>query len=656
MGDNSYFNRDLSWLSFNGRVLQEAAGAEVPLMERVRFLSIYSSNLDEFYRVRMPVLMVLSETETYTAAGATINRQLNLFGGILTGRLIPQLKEKGIYLVYNEEVPPEVAEQATAYFFSTIAAFLRIVRLEADEDFFPGNNNLYMAVFLRSGDREEIAILNIPSGEVARFYTVHAGGIRYILFIDDLIKAQLPFLFPGLTVTGAYNIKITRDAELDLRDEYQGDLAGEIEKQLRRRDLGLATRFLYPSGLSFGLLQRLVRHFNLFHANLVAGGTYHNLKDLSGLPVSDRALQYTPWPPLRQGLWRAAVPGAAVSSGVFSLFDAITRGDRLIHPPYHSYDPVLRFFNEAAIDPTVEEVFVTLYRVASHSLIVHALMTAAANGKQVTVFVELKARFDEENNIRWAKKMKEAGVKIIYSIPGLKVHAKVALVKRRQAGRLQYVGLLSTGNLNESTARFYTDHVLLTARPELLRELELLFIFLPRRRKPDSPELIPFQHLLVSQFNLLRRFTEMIDREIGHAREGQPAAIRIKLNNLEERTLIDKLYEASQAGVEITLVVRGICCLVPGIPGLSERIRVLRIVDRYLEHGRIWIFHNNGAESVYLGSSDWMDRNIYRRIEVCFPLYDPALKNEILRLMDLQTGPSAQESIYQFLQQQNNPV
>ena len=663
MEDTSYLDRDLSWISFNERVLQEAADAEVPLMERIRFLSIYSSNLDEFYRVRMPVLMILGATEIYTEAGTAIKRQLELFGSILAGRLIPGLMENSIDLVYNRDLPPAVRKQATAYFFSTIAAFLRIIRLDTDEDFFPENNKLYIAVFLRSGTQDEIAVLNIPSDELPRFYTVQTAGVRYILLIDDLIKAQLPFLFPGLTVTGAYNIKITRDAELDLQDEYQGDLADEIEKQLRKRDQGLATRFLFPSGLPFGFLQRLIRHFNLFHANLVEGGNYHNLKDLSALPVADAALQYVPWPPLEQDF----------ASGPGSLFDAIGERDRLVHPPYHSYDAVLRFFCESATDPTVEEIFVTLYRVASHSLIVHALMTAAANGKSVTVFVELKARFDEENNIRWAKKMKAVGVKIIYSIPGLKVHAKVALVKRRRAGRMQYFGLLSTGNLNESTARFYTDHVLLTARPELLRELELLFIFLTRRRKPDRPDLIPFQQLLVSSFNLLARFTGLIDREIGHARERRPAHIRIKLNNLEERMLIDKLYEASRAGVQVDLIIRGISCLIPGVPGQSERIRVRRIVDRYLEHGRIFVFHNNGDEEVFLGSSDWMDRNIYRRIEVCFPLYDPAAKREILRLMALQWAPEAgggpvsaagpggapppapQEAIYQFLEQ-NEPA
>ena len=416
MEDTSYLDRDLSWISFNERVLQEAADAEVPLMERIRFLSIYSSNLDEFYRVRMPVLMILGATATYGEAGAAIKRQLELFGSTLVGELVPGLKENGIELVYNRDIPPAVREQVTAYFFSTVAAFLRIVRLDTDQEFFPENNKLYMVVFLRSGTGEEVAVLNIPSDEVSRFYTVRAAGVRYILLIDDLIRAQLPFLFPGLTVAGAYTIKITRDAELDLQDEYRGDLAEEIEKQLRKRDQGLATRFLYPAGLPFGLLQRLVRHFNLFHAILVEGGNYHNLKDLSALPVSDKTLQYEPWPPLEQDF--ATGPG--------SLFDAIGERDRLVHPPYHRYDAVLRFFSESATDPAVEEIFVTLYRVASDSLIVHALMTAAANGKSVTVFVELKARFDEENNIRWAKKMKDAGVKIIYSIPGLKVHAKVA--------------------------------------------------------------------------------------------------------------------------------------------------------------------------------------------------------------------------------------
>lgn len=322
--------------------------------------------------------------------------------------------------------------------------------------------------------------------------------------------------------------------------------------------------------------------------------------------------------------------------GQDGIFEYMRQKDRLVHTPYMSYDAVLRFFNEAAIDADTEEIYTTMYRVASDSKIARALITAAKNGKKVTAFIELKARFDEANNIKWGKVMKNAGVAIIYSIPGLKVHAKVALVKRREHGRLQYYGLFSTGNFNENTARVYTDHILATAGHLLLRELELLFIFLAKRRKPRADEKELFQHLLVAQFNLRDRFMELMEKEIANKRKGGPAGIRIKLNNIEEETLINQLYAASNAGVTVELMVRSICRVVPGVKGMSENIRVKRIVDRYLEHGRVFIFHNNGNPLVFIGSSDWMNRNIYSRIEVCVPVNDEQLKEELISIVNLQ--------------------
>jgi polyphosphate kinase len=319
----------------------------------------------------------------------------------------------------------------------------------------------------------------------------------------------------------------------------------------------------------------------------------------------------------------------------------IAAGDRMIHAPYQSYDTILRFFNEAAIDPSVEEIYTTLYRVASHSRIVQALISAAKNGRKVSVLVELKARFDEANNIRWAKQMKAAGIKIIYSSNALKVHAKIALVKRKHSSA-PYLGLLATGNLNETTAHFYTDHILLTAHQPMLEEMETLFVFLAKRKKPDEADKLVFNHLLVAQFNLQQRFLQLVDREITNAAQGLPATITIKLNNLEEEVLINKLYEASRAGVTIRLIVRSICRLVPGIKGESDNISIKRIVDRYLEHGRVFIFHNNGSEETYMGSADWMNRNIYRRIEVCFPVYDTTLREELRHIIHLQWQDNVQ--------------
>ncbi len=363
----------------------------------------------------------------------------------------------------------------------------------------------------------------------------------------------------------------------------------------------------------------------------MGGGQYHNLKDFMGFPVSSPKLSNQNWPKLCN---TDLIDG--------SLTEAIYKNDIIVHTPYQSYDSVLRFFNEAAIDAQVREIYVTLYRVASDSKIVNALISAAKNGKKVTVLVELKARFDEANNIKWAKKMKDAGVDIIYSVTALKVHAKVALVKRQIGDRMRYVGLFATGNFNESTAAFYTDHILMTANKEMLREVELLFIFLAKRVKPTSADQVNFKHLLVAQFNLQQVFLNLIDREIEHAKQGKPSGITIKMNNLEEKVLINKLYEASSAGVKIEMIVRSICRLIPGVAGMSENIKVTRIVDRYLEHGRVFIFNNLGKYDVYLGSADWMNRNIYRRIEVCFPVYDEQIKKEMLDIIAIQKQDNVQ--------------
>lgn len=672
MTDYSYLDRDLSWLDFNYRVLEQAAAEDTPLLEKIRFLSIYCSNLDEFYRVRIPALAALQKiknlkdgvatatpaTDLLQQIGTRMNGQLEHFGQLLTTKVLPALTAEGIRFIYHEPLPAEVLKAAGDYLLTTVLAFLQPIYLSrAADGFFPKNEQLYfLLVANHNAPGEELIILNIPSDALPRFFDVTVGGTRYILFIDDIIRYHLDLIFPGIRLSEAYSIKITRDAELDLEDEYEGNLAEKIEKKLAKRDSGLATRLLHEPGIPFQALESLIWQLNLEGASIVPGGRYHNLRDLTAFPIKDPSLSYTPWPGLPVNEGHSANDGHPVNDGQPAhLLEAIAEKDLLLHPPYEKYDPVLRFFNEAAIHPDVEEIYTTMYRVAKDSLIVHAMISAARNGKKVTVFVELKARFDEANNLRWAKKMKEAGVKIVYSIPFLKVHAKVALVKKRLDGRVRYFGLLATGNLNENTARFYTDHVLLTGQHDLVRELELLFIFLAKRKDPRKSEKIPFQHLLVARFNLQERFLGLIDREINHARAGAAAAITIKMNNLEEQIMINKLYEASEAGVRIQLLVRGICCCIPGVAGMSTNITVKRIVDRYLEHGRVFIYHNKGAEEIFLGSADWMNRNIYRRIEVCFPLYDESLREEIrhlirLQLEDTDTAPiRSQQAIYRYL-------
>lgn len=640
MVDNLFFDRDLSWLSFNERVLTEAGKELLPVLEKINFLSIFSSNLDEFYRVRMPAIILKQQAggtteqagaSIYERVSAYINQQLIKYGNILTRQVIPCLKQHNIYLLYNEEMPALVRRDTAAWFFTQVLSFIQPVKLSGQTDFFPENNKLYLAVIVKGESGDVLFVVNIPSDKLSRFYSTTVNGTTYVVFIDDIIKQNLSFIFPGSTIKTVCAFKITRDAALDLQDEYEGDISEKIALQVKKRDYGFATRFLYQPGISLVNLQMLVSMLHMQNAAVVEGGVYHNLKDLAAFPVRKAELSYTKWPVIH-------LPATTGNS----LFKQISGKDIILHTPYQSYGLVLRFFNEAAIDKNVTGIYTTMYRVAGDSRIANALISAANNGKNVFVFVELKARFDEENNLNWAKRMKAAGVKIIYSIPLLKVHAKIALVKAKKGLREIAFGLFSTGNFNESTARFYTDHILFTAHKAMLQELDMLFIFLSFRRKPLSVAEINFKHLLVAQFNLQQCFIDRINREIVHANEGKPAAITIKLNNLEERTLISKLYEASNAGVKIDLIVRGICCLVPGVAGMSEHITVTRIVDRFLEHGRVFIFHNNGNNDTWLGSSDWMNRNIYRRIEVCFPVYDKTIKEELMQMIQLQLSDNVQ--------------
>ena len=642
MEQYSFFNRDLSWLSFNERVLLEAESPNVPLLERIKFLSIYSSNLDEFYRVRMPVLMAIDNFDessglenAYFKATFLINQQQERFGHILKNDILPGLLKENIHWLYNEPIPERIEEEVSGLFFNEVLAFIGLYSVEQDSGaFFAENNKLYQAVILsNAAGVERLELITIPSDVLPRLYAVDSKEGKYIVFLDDIIKHNLAYLFPDEKIAGVFNIKITRNAELNIKDELEEDITAALEKELKNRDLGFATRFLCQPDIPLRYLYRMIYTLNLSKASVVQGGFYHNLKDLGGFPLNDAELSYPKWP---------AHTCLRIPKGE-TLFSEIAKRDIMVHVPYQKYDAVLRFFNEAANDSFVEEIYVTLYRVADHSKIVNALMTAARNGKRVTVMVELKARFDEANNIKWASQMKMAGVKIIYSKNDLKVHAKVALVKRTVRDQTSYLGLLATGNLNESTAKFYTDHVLLTAHQPMLLELQQLFGFLSKKKKkPLLEDAINFEHLLVAQFNLQQRFLWLIDREIEHAKAGKTACIRIKLNNLEEKVLISKLYDASVAGVKVELLVRSVCCLVPGVKGQSENITVRRIVDRYLEHGRIFVFHNDGDQEVFMGSADWMNRNIYGRIEVCFPVYASDLKNRLMEILDLQFNDTAQ--------------
>ena len=543
------------------------------------------------------------------------------------------MQQQNIFLYYNEPVRKEHAETVREYFLSRVLSFLQPVFIQKDNQagFFLENNALYFIIDLVSPEQPEkhqFALLNIPSANLPRFYELPMlGDDHYILFLDDVVRENLQEVFPGFDIQEAWSIKLTRDAEMNLEDEFIGDIAEKIEKQLEKREGGHATRLLFDQRMPEPVKDFVQKYFGLRTEELVPGGRYHNLKDLGGLPnpVKGKIAQIN-WPAVTH-------PGF---NNHLSIFQSISEREKLLHLPYHSYNYILRFFNEAAIDPHVSEIYITLYRVAADSHIVNALISAARNGKRVTVFVELKARFDEANNLRWSKKMKAAGIKIINSIPRLKVHAKVALVKRWENEQWKDYSFMATGNFNEATGRFYTDHVFFTTNLEFGKELDMLFTYLQSRTQPVLYGKISFNHLLVSQFNMVKRFNKLIDREIKNALKGKPASIIIKLNNLQERDMISRLYEASQAGVKVQLLVRSICCLAAGVEGQSENITVHRIVDRYLEHARVFVFHNDGEPLCFMGSADWMNRNLHSRIEVCFPVYDVKLKQELLDILDLQ--------------------
>jgi polyphosphate kinase len=660
----SFLNRDLSWLGFNHRVLMEAADETVPLYNRLSFLSIFSSNLDEFFRVRMPAIFAFTSIkdkktnirEEYpkdlvAQVKSMLARQLEEYGHVLRNSILPALKRNHIHLYYGDTILPEHKEPVLDYFLSRVLSFLQPVWLQKEkkDELFLENNALYFIIHIEPGQQRahQYALLNIPSDHLPRFRQLPAvAGDHFIIFLDDMIRENLPNIFRGYKVCNAWSIKLTRDADMPLEDEFSGDIAEKIERQLEKRDIGHSTRFLYDSNMPADAKAFLQHYFSLRPEEMIAGGRYHHLKDLGSLPdPSGGKLSNISWPPMSHPAFSHQRP----------IFDVIAEKERLLHLPYHSYNPILRFFNEAAIDTQVKEIYVTLYRVAADSFIANALISAARNGKKVTVFVELKARFDEANNLRWSKKMKAAGVKIINSLPGLKVHAKVALVRRFDNGQWKDHSLMATGNFNESTARFYTDHVFFTTNTAFSEELLALFGYLQTRKQVNEHRYIYFKHLLVSQFNMIDRFNELIDREMINARKGLPANIIIKINNLQERSMISKLYDASRAGVNIQLIVRSICCLEPGVPGQSERVKVIRMVDRYLEHARIFVFHNSGHPEYFMGSADWMNRNLHSRIEVCFPLYDQQLKDQVQHILELQLKDTA-KAVYVTRQLNNERI
>ncbi len=631
-----YLDREISKLSYFARLLQEARDSRVPLYDRIRLLAIFSGQLDEFFRVRVASLLIMLRDEAtateesgldpgdlFHEIQAIVNEQQEELGHVFWSEVTQELNELGIYLVREDALQKAQARYVSRWYARELASLLR------PELLWTGSLELknglsYLAVRLREASGElRLAIVEIPTAKAPRFLSLpERAGRTEIIFLDDVIRFCLRDIFPGYEPIEAHAIKLTRDAELYLDDEFSGDILEKIRGSLERRDTGLPSRFLYDPTIPEETLRELTLALDLSPEDMFEGGRYHNWNEFADLPLPERAGC--------SASTLAPLPHPDILSGK-SVLEQIQRRDLMLYFPYQSYEPVLRFFREASVDPDVESIMISLYRVAADSEIVKSLVTAADGGKSVTAFVEVKARFDEESNIYWAKRLEKAGAKVVYRCPGLKVPSKLCVVSRREGGQLRDYTYVSTGNFNEKSARTYCDLGVFTSDPAIGRDAHHLFEFL--QDPSGEPEL---EKLVVAPFTLRSRLTELVDVEIRNARAGKPASILLKVNNLEGPEFIDKLYEASAAGVKIRLIVRSICCLVPGVPGLSENIEVISIVDRFLEHARIYIFHNGGDERFFVASADLMTRNLSKRIEVVLPIPHPEHREVLRRIVELQ--------------------
>jgi len=637
----TYFNRDISWLSFNYRVLLESEDTGLPIYERIKFLSIHASNLEEFYEIRVAEHQNViqhkksskedtSEAEQILEAiNVEVTRQQQEFFRIFQTQILPELESRNIILYMNDNPRPEHRKFIKTYFLEEIFPFLQpVMLLKNDIRFFIRDKRLYQIVQLQKNKTGErfYSIIKIPYEKIPRFIELPpVGGKYYYMFAEDVISANLPDIFIGYTVEGSYNIKVSRDADIIVDGENsQNNLLETIKKEIRKRKIGDVSRFVYDKRMSAGCLQYLREMFHIQKKDFIPDTRYLNLEDLIKLPnPAGKELKAQTPAPIR-------IPEL---DQTFHIFPIILKKDIFVHYPYHTFDYFIRFLTEASANPNVEEIMITQYRVAQDSEIINNLINAAKNGKKVTVFVELKARFDEANNLITSQIMKDAGIKIIYSFPGLKVHAKVALIIEKMLVKNQQrqcYAYISTGNFNEKTAKLYSDMGIFTSSKKITYEIRKLFEVLETQKTEAK-----FNSIWVTQFNLVPNLIDKIHQEIKNVKKGKKAHIILKMNGLQEQSMIDELYKASEAGVKIDLIVRGISCIVPGQP-YSENIQVTRIVDMYLEHARVWYFYHGGKEEVYLTSADWMIRNLFRRIETAFPVLDKKIKQTIIKILNIQ--------------------
>jgi polyphosphate kinase len=648
--NHKIINREISWLYFNERVLQEAIDETTPLIERLKFLGIFSNNRDEFFRVRVGTLrrMLKIEKLKYKAdfdprlvlgkIDQVVNQQEDIFTQVYR-TLVKQLAKEKIFLIDERQLTPEQGLYVKRFFQDNLRAQLfPIMMNNITHGSSLIDSSLYLLVDMKSRDgnvENNQAIIRVPVEKAGRFLILPPmDGCEYIILMDDVIRYCLSDIFSifGYDTFHSHTIKFTRDAELDIDNDVSKSFLEIMGESVKQRKKGIPVRFVYEENLPQKMLKQLINKLNIsVKDNLRSGGRYHNFKDFMSFPrIGPAHLHYPPMLPL---------PHKDLPSSK-SIFETLRQRDVMLHFPFQSFQYIIDLLREASIDPKVVSIKMTFYRVAKDSSVMNALINAARNNKAVSVFMELQARFDEEANIYWTNRLQEEGVRIIQNIPGFKVHSKLILIKRKEENKEIGYANISTGNYNESTARIYCDDSLLTSHPEITLDVDNVFKLMESRFKP--PE---FKRLIVSPFNTRDEFMRLLRNEINNKKDGKEAWVILKLNSLVDNRLVNKLYKASQAGVNIKIIVRGICVLIPGIHGLSENIEAFSIVDRYLEHSRVYVFCNGNDPLFYIASADWMERNLDHRIEVTCPVYDKEIQKELMEMLQIQLSDNCKARI-----------
>ncbi len=635
-----YIEKELSWLSFNERVLQEAADKTVPLIERIRFLGIFSNNLDEFYKVRFADvkrrILINQDRGGSDSSKRLLSRmqakvlKLNEQFDELYSELIREMARRRIFLVNEQQLDEAQQKWITKYFLNEVLPHITPLMMKDEIDVlqFLKDEYAYIAAVLRKGESSQYALIEIPTDHLPRFVMVpeQKGKRRKtIILLDNIIRYCLDELFKGFfdyDELAGYAMKMTRDAEYDLRNEIEYSLLEQMSEGVSQRLTAMPVRFVYEREMPKDMLDFLCRKLRISsYDNLIPGNRYQNFKDFISFPnVGRDYLENKPMPPMK----------CADFEGYPNKFEAIRDKDILLYYPYHTFDHISELVRQASFDPKVIGIKINIYRVAKDSRLMNSLIDAVHNGKSVTVVVELQARFDEEANIEWSKVLTEAGVHVIFGAPGLKIHSKLLLISRLEGDEIIRYAHIGTGNFHEKTARIYTDFALLTADQEITNEVRNVFGYIENPYRP-----VKFNHLMVSPRNSRLQIYRLIDGEIANAKAGKKASLTIKINNLVDKGIVTRLYAASTAGVKINMIIRGMCSLVPGIEGVSENIRIISIVDRFLEHPRVIITHNDGDPQVFISSADWMTRNIDHRIEVATPIRDPRLKQRIIDIINI---------------------